>query len=141
MEMYDKIDKLRNKRWELTYPEQVMPHNLKALRLFIAKNFSRHKAENNKIPIITEQDRRHKHENAEIPIIIERDRRHTTEDEFEELDGGSNILKSSDVSHRKLIQQSVDVEDPELRLISPLKNPLLKKEDVNLIKGNKVERS
>ena len=118
-----------------------MPHNLKALRLFIAKNFIRHKAENNKIPIITEQDRRHKHENAEIPIIIERDRRHTTEDEFEELDGGSNILKSSDVSHRKLIQQSVDVEDPELRLISPLKNPLLKKEDVNLIKGNKVERS
>ena len=118
-----------------------MPHNLKALRLFIAKNFIRHKAENNKIPIITEQDRRHKHENAEIPIIIERDRRHTTEDEFEELDGGSNILKSSDVSHRKLIQQSVDVEDPELRLISPRKNHLLEKENVNLIEESKVEQS
>ena len=107
-----------------------MPHNLKALRLFIAKNFIRHKAENNKIPIITEQDRRHKHENAEIPIIIERDRRHTTEDEFEELDGGSNILQTLDVSHRKLSQQPVDVEDSELRLISPQKNPLLKKEDL-----------
>ena len=73
-----------------------MPHNLKALRLFIAKNFIRHKAENNKIPIITEQDRRHKHENAKIPII------------------------------------------PELRLISIRKNHLLKKENVNLIKGKKL---
>ena len=99
MEMYDKIDKLRNKRWELTHPEQVMPNNLKALRLFIAKNFSRHKAENNKIPIITEQDRRHKHENAKIPII------------------------------------------PELRLISPRKNHLLEKENVNLIEESKVEQS
>lgn len=52
MNMYDVIDKLRNTRWQLTFPEQVGPHNMRALKLLIAKNFTKHKHEVTPTPII-----------------------------------------------------------------------------------------
>ena len=41
LQMYDKLDKLRNTKWKLKHPEMVDIQNMKALKRFIATNFTK----------------------------------------------------------------------------------------------------
>ena len=43
LQMYEKLEKVRNEKWKLRYPEKVELQNMKALKQLIARNFTKKK--------------------------------------------------------------------------------------------------